>query len=76
MEFEKTDDDRFVRDKRSTAILNKDKNGYQQFLIERERAYTQQQLAKEVDHLRSEFSEIKQLLQQLINGRTHGTPDS
>lgn len=76
MKLEKTDDVRFVRDMHSTAVLNNDRNGYQQFLLERQQLIQQQQLVADVDGLRGELSDIKQLLQQLITGRTHGTRDS
>ncbi len=76
MKLEKTDDERFVRDMHSTAVLNKDRNAYNRFLIERQQHLNQQRLAAEVDNLRGELSDIKQMLQQLLNGRTHGTRDS
>jgi hypothetical protein len=76
MKLEKTDDESFVRDMNSTAILNKDRNAYNRFLLERQQSLQQQRIAADVDNLRGELSEIKQLLQQLLNGRTHGTRDS
>lgn len=76
MKLEKTDDERFVRDMHSTAVLNKDRDAYGRFLLERQQLLHQQQLATDVENLRGELSDIKQLLQQLLNGRTHGTRDS
>lgn len=75
MEIIKTEDPNFVRDKRSTAILNIDKAGYTQFKMERERALQAQRTAQEVATLQQDMNEIKQLLQQLINGKTNGTSD-
>jgi hypothetical protein len=67
--FEKTEDPRFVRDKRTGAILNNDKEGYRHFLEERRRILQTQALAQEVTTLKTELSDIKMLLQQLINGK-------
>ena len=73
MKLEKTDDERFVRDMHSTAVLNKDRDAYDRFLLERQQHLQQQQMAADVENLRGELSEIKQLLKQLLNGNTHGT---
>lgn len=71
-EFDKTDDRRYIKDKRSTAILNIDTEGYKRFKMERAAALEQRSLVKEVDSLKGELSEIKGLLQQLINGKLNG----
>jgi len=76
MKLEKTDDERFVRDMHSTAVLNKDRDAYDRFLLERQQHLQQQQIAADVENLRGELSEIKQLLKQLLNGNTHGTRNS
>jgi len=76
MKLEKTDDERFVRDMHSTAVLNKDRDAYNRFLLERQQHLQQQQIAADVENLRGELSEIKQLLKQLLNGNTHGTRNS
>lgn len=76
MKLEKTDDERFVRDMHSTAVLNKDRDAYKRFLLERQQHLQQQQIAADVENLRGELSEIKQLLKQLLNGNTHGTRNS
>jgi hypothetical protein len=75
MELIKTEDPSFVRDKRSTAILNTDKASYTQFRMERERVLQMQRTAQEVATLQQDMKEIKQLLQLLINGKTNGTSD-
>jgi hypothetical protein len=67
-----TEDRRFVRDLRSNTILNIDTEGYEVFKQERSRLLRQQQLEKQVLSLQQDMSDIKQLLQQLINGRTDG----
>jgi len=67
-----TEDRRFVRDLRSNTILNIDTEGYEVFKQERSRLLRQQQLEKQVLSLQQDMSDIKQLLQQLINGKTDG----
>lgn len=66
IETQKTDDPSFVRDKRSRAILNIDKASYTQFRAERERSLQLKKLTEEVDTLRSDVQQIKQLLKRLI----------
>jgi hypothetical protein len=68
----KTDDYRYVRDSRSTAILNIDKQGYAQYLKEREKHLQLYKAVDQVQGLQREMSDIKQMLQQLLNGKTNG----
>ena len=64
-----------VRDTKSTAIVNKDKDGYEVYMrkvstrkLERE---TVRGLVREVNELREDFKEIKNLLNKMVdnNGR-------
>ena len=64
-----------VRDTESTAIVNKDSNGYEMYMrkvstrkVERE---TVRGLVREVNELREDFKEIKNLLTKMVdnNGR-------
>ena len=64
-----------VRDTKSTAIVNKDKSGYEMYMrkvstkrIEKE---TVRGLVREVNELREDFKEIKNLLTKMVdnNGR-------
>ena len=70
--FVRTEDKSFVKDMRSGAVLNIDTDGYQAFKRERERLLRQQELEEQVSDLHRDISDIKQLLQQLINGKTNG----
>lgn len=70
--FVATEDKRFVKDLHTNAFLNIDTAEYNVFKQERERAMRQQQLEKQVVTLQQDLTDIKQLLQQLINGRTDG----
>ena len=67
-----TEDVRFAKDVRSKAILNIDMASYESFKSERQRVLRQQQLEQQVSSLQQDMSDIKQLLQQLLNGRTNG----
>jgi endonuclease/exonuclease/phosphatase (EEP) superfamily protein YafD len=59
-----------VRDAKSGAILNTSKEEYKNYMIARERALQQkvliEQQQKEIQSLKSEFSEMKSLLKQLL----------
>tara|TARA_Y100001938_G_C7916212_1_gene342077 strand:+ start:376 stop:606 length:231 start_codon:yes stop_codon:yes gene_type:complete len=64
-----------VRDTESTAIVNKDKDGYEVYMrkvsarkVEKE---TVRGLVREVNELREDFKEIKNLLNKMVdtNGR-------
>ena len=60
-----------VRDTKSTAIVNKDKDGYEVYMrkvstrkVERE---TVRGLVREVNELREDFKEISNLLNKLVD---------
>lgn len=72
----KTDDKRFVKDLYTNAVINIDKEGYQSFMSNRQRVLRQQQLEKQVQNLQQDIGDIKQLLQQLLNGKTDGKSNS
>lgn len=59
----------FVRDNHTCALLNIDTQGYQQFLKERNQYVELQKMKNQVATLQSDMSEIKQMLQQLVNGK-------
>ena len=69
MFVEKTDSSNLVRQQGSSAILNTDVTGFIQYRQERERILKTDQLAQEVQCLQKDMSEIKMLLQQLVNGK-------
>jgi hypothetical protein len=68
----KTEDPNFVREPNTNAVINIDTNGYRRFKEERERVIKMQQLAQDVTSLQNDIGDIKQMLQQLINGKTNG----
>ena len=64
-----------VRDTESTAIVNKDKDGYEMHMkkisVRRNEKETVRGLVREVNELREDFKEIKNLLNKMVdnNGR-------
>lgn len=60
---------KFIRDKRSNALINTDKTGYEKFKVEREKAMQVQRLTQQVSTLQCEMQTIKQMLQQLLDGK-------
>jgi len=64
-----------VRDTESTAIVNKDKNGYEVYMRKVSMRKTEREtvrgLVREVNELREDFKEIKNLLVKMVdnNGR-------
>ena len=64
-----------VRDTDSTAIVNKDKDGYEMYMkkisVRRNEKETVRGLVREVNELREDFKEIKNLLNKMVdkNGR-------
>jgi len=53
------------RDSNTGAIINKDLNGYDQYL---QSSYSRMNAKKEIQQLKNDVSEIKSLLKELING--------
>ena len=53
-----------VRDVKTNAVLNTDNDALQKYRARRDK---ERQLREDVDSLKTDMSEIKQLLQQLVN---------
>lgn len=66
--FKKTNINGLVRDGQSSALINNDANAYRRFLAERERDRKFITHEQEIINLKKEISDIKLLLQQLLNG--------
>ena len=65
--FVQTDVNNLIRDTNTTAVLNTDINSFSSYKKERDRILKTESVIQEVDSLRKEFSEIKDLLVQLLN---------
>ena len=68
----KTEDPSLLRDPRNGAIINNDMAAYKAFLSEREKGMRIESVAKEIQELQDDVSQIKRMLQQLLNGKTNG----
>ncbi len=64
--FIKTEHPGLVRDTTSTAVINTNKEAYDNYKMAREEKLRVQKLAGEVNNLQNDVREIKQLLLQLI----------
>jgi len=61
----------FVRDTSSMALINKDVNGLEDYKVKRKMMATQKEeinnIKIEMDSIKSDVSEIKQLIRQLLD---------
>ena len=58
-----------IRQTSSKAVINIDTDEYNRYKAERDRTLRINQVAKDVDQLQKDMSDIKMLLQQLVNGK-------
>lgn len=61
----------FVRDTESMGLINKDRNGLEEYNLKRKMLITQKEeinkVNKDIDSLKTDVSEIKQLLLKLMD---------
>lgn len=69
MKYVKTDIPDLVRDTSSGAIINTNDSYYKQLLVSRSQSKQTQEVCQKMKALESELTEIKMLLQQVLNGR-------
>jgi hypothetical protein len=60
------DDNKFVRDSYSGAVVNTDLEGLRQYKLRKQQTMRVEELRNEVNTLRDDMSEIKSLLQALV----------
>lgn len=65
--YVKTDAENFIRDRKTAAVLNTDRDSLLIYKKERERILRADSIVEDVNSLKKEFSEIKDLLIQLVN---------
>jgi len=65
--YVKTDAENFIRDRKNAAVLNTDLDSLATYKKERERILRADSIVEDVNSLKKEFSEIKDLLIQLVN---------
>lgn len=67
----KTEHGNIVRDTDSTALLNNDVVAFHAYKEQRAKALQVDRVAQEVDSLKSELKDIKELLMQVVGGRNN-----
>jgi hypothetical protein len=65
--YVKTDAENFIRDRKNAAVLNTDLDSLAAYKKERDRILRADSIVEDVNSLKKEFSEIKDLLIQLVN---------
>lgn len=55
------------RDENTNAIINTDKNAYEQYMIAKKHALNNIELTEKIKTMENELSDIKTLLQKLLN---------
>lgn len=60
---------KFVRQLDSKAVINIDTDEYNRYKAERERLLQINKVSQEVQQLQKDMTDIKMLLQQLVNGK-------
>lgn len=65
--YVKTNKENFVRDTKTNAIINTDVVAFEAYKRERDRILKADALAEEVDSIKNEIYDIKNLLQQILN---------
>lgn len=71
-QFVRTETPGYLKDITTGAIINTNDAELQQLMIARQKAKETDIVKRELDKLKSEFSEIKNLLAQVLNGRQNG----
>lgn len=69
--FVKTEHGNILRDTESTALLNNDVVAFQTFKEQRAKAMQVDTVSQEVDTLKAELMEIKELLKEVVGRRNN-----
>ena len=64
--LQKTDDGNFMKDTASNGVINTNATAYKLYKQQRDQSIANRNLQQEVTELKSDISDIKQLLGQLI----------
>ena len=70
MSYAKTSQPGLVRDMNTHAIININDAEYQSILDRRRQMKQAESIQNQIDGLKNEFLELKQLLKQVLSGRT------
>jgi hypothetical protein len=63
-----TEEKHLVRDTNSRAVINTDRTAYNMYKVKREQDKKASDLVKDVNNLKEDMHEIKQMLQSIIRG--------
>ena len=69
MQYVKTDIPDLIRDTSSGAIINTNDSYYKQLVASRSQSKETQEVCQKMKALETELTQIKMMLQQVINGR-------
>lgn len=69
MSYVKTDAPGLIRDMNTKAVINTNVSDYHYILEKRKQQKNIQTVQQQIDSLKSEFVELKQLIFQLVNGK-------
>lgn len=69
MQYVKTDIPDLIRDTSSGAIINTNDSYYKQLVASRNQSKQTQEVCQKMKALETELTQIKMMLQQVINGR-------
>lgn len=70
MNYVKTEKPGLIRDLNTKAVINTNISDYYSLIEKRKHAKTIQTVQQQIDSLKSEFKELKDLITQLVNGKT------
>lgn len=69
MSYAKTAYSGIVKDINSHVVINTDDSEYQRILEKRKQLKQSQAIQSEIDNLRNDFLELKEMLRQVLSGR-------
>lgn len=74
--LKKTDDSNFMKDMNNGAVINTNIAAYKMHKLQRESEQSSTSIKNEVDSLKQEMSDIKKMLEILIQRDSNGTNNS
>lgn len=69
MKLRVKENEKYVRDSNNLAILNTDENALKKHELKMEQLRKQKERDKEIESIRNDLAELKQLLRDLVNGK-------
>jgi len=69
MKLKVKENEKFVRDSNNLAILNTDENAIKKHELKMEQLRKQKERDREIQTIKNDLAELKQLLRDLVNGK-------